>query len=414
MAITQWYTTAEVELNQTFNDWRETTNKIRFNLAEINPASSTINADVASFVDVDITGNTVISGSYTQNTPGSFFTIQNANTTINSATTRIGRDNTDVLEVRASSQFEGDAEFTSNLTMGDATSTGTITSAYFSGQGQSVTNIQWSNIDGKPDFGSIYATAPINYSELDSELKSALIPGNSLLLFRNTGTPPTGFTEVTGYTDYALRVNQGSVSQGGTENFTTAFSNRQFTPSGTVSLDSLSLVSTKVASTLSVNISNTLGTGNKSLSGSTGATTLTDSQIPNHWHHIGSNVSSTTAAGPNNYMAVTYDVRDTDNDYILKGTATEPTVLRSGGVSGGSGGGSHTHTYAGSSHNHSITGSISGTITNVGSGHTHNYNSGSAGLTFTGSQTSINMTVKYVDFRIVKRTATTNTTKWAS
>ena len=71
------------------------------------------------------------------------------------------------------------------------------------------------------------------------------------MMFVQTAAP-TGWTKVTTYNDYALRVVSGTASTGGSVAFTTAFASQ--TPAGTV--------------------------------GTSGATTLSTSQIPSHNHSI--------------------------------------------------------------------------------------------------------------------------------
>jgi hypothetical protein len=73
---------------------------------------------------------------------------------------------------------------------------------------------------------------------------SGIFPSGTAMLFQQT-TAPTGWTKVTTYNDYALRIVSGSASTGGSVAFTTAFSSQNV-----------------------------------------GATTLTSGQIPNHYHQI--------------------------------------------------------------------------------------------------------------------------------
>jgi len=85
--------------------------------------------------------------------------------------------------------------------------------------------------------------------------------GGTRLLFQQTAAP-TGWTKDTTYTQSALRVTSGSVSSGGSVDFTTAFAS--ITPSGTV-----------------------------------GSTTLTLDQIPAHTHDISPQLySAGTGANP--------------------------------------------------------------------------------------------------------------------
>ena len=139
-------------------------------------------------------------------------------------------------------------------------------------------------------------------------------PAGTAMLFAQT-TAPTGWTKSTTHDNKALRVVNGTASSGGTVAFTTAFASQAV--SGTV--------------------------------GTSGATTLSTSQIPAHSHNI-----------------TTYD---------YYGSATNNTVYRAGGdntlgtatTQNAGGGGSHTH----------------------------------SGGTFTG--TAINLAVQYVDVIIATK-----------
>lgn len=73
---------------------------------------------------------------------------------------------------------------------------------------------------------------------------TGIFPTGTAMLFQQT-TAPTGWTKVTTYNDYALRVVSGAASTGGSVAFTTAFSSQNV-----------------------------------------GATTLSTSQIPNHYHQV--------------------------------------------------------------------------------------------------------------------------------
>jgi hypothetical protein len=114
------------------------------------------------------------------------------------------------------------------------------------------------------------------------------------LLFQQTSAP-TGWTKVTLYNDYALRIVSGSTSTGGSVAFTTAFASQ-------------------------------------AVSGTVGSTTLTESQIPSHRH-------STTPYAPGGaaaYLAAGY------NSFFDGAT----------GVSGYTGGGgSHNHSFSGTAIN---------------------------------------------------------------
>jgi hypothetical protein len=76
----------------------------------------------------------------------------------------------------------------------------------------------------------------------------------------NQTNAPTGWTKDTSASDAAFRLVSGSVSSGGSLNFSTLFASTGTVPTGSVSISSIS--------------------------GSAGATTLTTPQIPNHSHSI--------------------------------------------------------------------------------------------------------------------------------
>ena len=145
---------------------------------------------------------------------------------------------------------------------------------------------------------------------------AAAFDAGTRMLFAQT-TAPTGWTkDTTNYNNFALRVTTGAASTGGSVGFTTAFASQ--TPAGSVSIDTSGL--------------------------SAGSTTLTTAQIPSHTH--------------------TY--------VVTGGTVAFPGPLfDTAGVSNGNTG----STGGGNSHNHSISGSATGS--------------------FTG--TAINLAVQYLD-----------------
>lgn len=123
-------------------------------------------------------------------------------------------------------------------------------------------------------------------------------------------TAPVGWTKITTYDNYAMRLVSGSGGgSGGSVNFTSAFASQ--TPSGSVSIDTSSL--------------------------SIGATTLSIAQMPSHTHSI------TT----NNY----------DGSAI---TGISAAAFSSATTNATGGGGSHTHAISGSA-----TGTFSGSAINL-------------------------------------------------
>ena len=126
-------------------------------------------------------------------------------------------------------------------------------------------------------------------------------PSGTVMLFVQTSAP-TGWTKSTTHNNKALRVVSGSVSSGGTVDFTAAFASKSV--SGTVS-------------------------------GTVGNTTLTIAQIPSHQHTVMITQQSNTTTGG----ALLRGVNLTDN-----GTGGDDA----GSTSLTGGGGSHTHTWSGS------------------------------------------------------------------
>lgn len=117
---------------------------------------------------------------------------------------------------------------------------------------------------------------------------SHVFASGTVMLFAQTAAP-TGWTKSVAHNDKALRVVSGTASSGGSTAFTTVFASR--TPAGTI-------------------------TG--------GATTLTESQIPAHYHFNGASSFGTGSFSPGGSSAL---------------TSSSPGVTSSAG-----GGGSHTHT----------------------------------------------------------------------
>jgi hypothetical protein len=106
--------------------------------------------------------------------------------------------------------------------------------------------------------GTIWTSAAIS--------TKPFVTGTSML-FRQTAAP-TGWTKVTTYNDYALRIVSGAASTGGSVAFTTAFASQ--TP--TITTSGLSA----------------------------GATTLSTSQIPSHTHQVSYSDGSAGGSGVTN------------------------------------------------------------------------------------------------------------------
>ena len=162
---------------------------------------------------------------------------------------------------------------------------------------------------------------------------TAVIPSGTAMLFVQTSAP-TGWTKSTTHNDKALRVVSGSASSGGSVSFTTAFTSQSV--SGTV--------------------------------GTSGATTLSSGQIPNHYHQVFVNsfagtLGLTTAGGPDGGWYGFTDQPENNNHYSTPAGSGSSTFANNDN----GGGGSHTH----------------------------------SGGTFTG--TAINLAVQYVDVIIATK-----------
>lgn len=120
----------------------------------------------------------------------------------------------------------------------------------------------------------------------------------------NQTSAPTGWTKDVSTDDAAFRLTSGVVGSGGSINFTTLFASSGTTPTGSVSISSIS--------------------------GSAGATTLTTPQIPSHVH--------TQGLGPGGQLL------------------TNPGGVAQGNTGAEGGGGSHTHPFSFSSGSASFSG----------------------------------------------------------
>jgi hypothetical protein len=131
-------------------------------------------------------------------------------------------------------------------------------------------------------------------------------PSGTVMMFVQTAAP-TGWTKSTTHNDKALRVVSGTASSGGTTAFTSVFTNQT--------------VSTSV-----------------SISGTSGATTLSTSQIPSHVHSA------------NTFYYVDGASSNTNNRFNEAGPAAGvgPFTNRTLNVNAEGGGGSHTHSFSGS------------------------------------------------------------------
>jgi hypothetical protein len=144
-----------------------------------------------------------------------------------------------------------------NVILGNGTSTPTFVAPGTTGNVLTSNGTTWASTPPSPEFAS-----------------------GTRMTFNQTNAP-TGWTKSTSVDNAAFRLVSGSVSTGGTVDFTTAFASQ--TPSGSVSISSIS--------------------------GSAGATTLTTPQIPAHSHTInqysgdGQPTTRVAAAQPNDFSA---------------------------------------------------------------------------------------------------------------
>lgn len=415
MAETSWNQTNEITLDYTFNDWRIETNRIRWNLAEINPAANTVSANTANFHDVNITGNTFI-------TTSGLVGITSANTDILSDYTKIGVDQDDTLVVNSTTQFEssvtiGDTIGNDNLTINATTTVYgdlTVEAPYsLGGDGSNITNLdyeQLASIGGTKflyDHDQFYSRKPIPFNELNTEVQKSLLPGGVKILVRNNSVP-VGWSLDTGYTnDTAIRLVTGTISSSGSKSFSEVFKDHTHTPTGGVELNTLSLGKTQVAGTISVSTgSGSLKADSKSITENTTSVALSPAQIPNHWHYVVAN----QRVSNDDISATTSLARETsaggDTEYDLGAATASPTLAFSSGVNGvarnssNPAGEAHNHTLT-FSHGHTISGNPSVTLTNKSDGHTHTLNGST--LTFTGAEVSTDLRVRYYDFRIIQR-----------
>jgi hypothetical protein len=157
----------------------------------------------------------------------------------------------------------------------------------------------------------------------------APFPTGTRMLFQQTSAP-TGWTKDATHNDKALRVVSGTVSSGGTVDFSSAFASRGFSGS----------------------------TSSETVTGVVGGTALTNGQLPIHRHAMAANdtVATTPALSASNTVAYRRNTGATDaNNYSLTGSTLDASL----GISGATGSGeTHTHSFSGGAHAHTFSGSI--------------------------------------------------------
>jgi len=204
---------------------------------------------------------------------------------------------------------------------------------------------------------------------VDSTTYSASeIPSGSVMLFYQ-GSAPTGWTKVTTQNNKALRVVSGTGGgTGGTNNFTTVFTNQSLSVSGTASGDTNSVNSG------SVSISGNCG-GTQSIYTNTTQNTLSIAQLAAHTHAY--DVPRGTSGGQFGFV-----------DSLNSGSSGTPNVASTG---------------SGSAHGHAIIGFVinGSNFTFSGSGspsnHSHTFSD------TVSSSGSLDMRVQYIDLIICSK-----------
>lgn len=160
-------------------------------------------------------------------------------------------------------------------------------------------------------------------------------PAGTKMLFAQSSAP-TGWTKDTTHNDKTIRVVTGTASSGGSNTFSSAFSN--ITPSGSIAT---------------------------SVTGSVQDHSLVLDEIPSHQHFLAKSGTTSTRQTFNSttYISEGYTTANTNHEYTLSGSTSPADV----GLSSSAGG---------------------------GQGHNHGWN-GTATSTFTGN--AINLDVQYVD-----------------
>ena len=251
---------------------------------------------------------------------------------------------------------------------------------------------------------------------------SVSFPSGTKMLFQQTAAP-TGWTKDTNTNvdNRALRVVNGAVSTGGSLGFTSAFSSSR-TPAGNVSITSLSCSNVAAEGSTSIGAS-TVSVDNATQGGSIGGTTLSVNQMPSHSHSTNSHAHSFSGTtndpgGHTHQYSQPYQGQGVDTDSHGHDTSVVKTIQNNqtwadgahshtySGTTGGEspntnsdgGGQSHTHSFSGSSHSHTLS-SHSHTTSFSGSQHTHDI--GSSGVSFSGS--NMNFQVQYIDVIICSK-----------
>jgi hypothetical protein len=244
--------------------------------------------------------------------------------------------------------------------------------------------------NGGTGLTSVGASGNVLTSNGTSWVSQAILPSGTVMLFVQTAAP-TGWTKSTTNNDKALRVVSGTASTGGTVAFTTAFASKSV--SGSVSnttATNQATTATNIATTATnqaqtaTNISVTATNQAQTQGGTVGSTTLSTNEIPSHNH--------TTSV----------QVISFGQNPSFPGRGGPQIAGQAGYSSSTGGGGSHNHSFTGSSHNHTQDAhnhtQNSHNHTQDSHNHTqnsHNHTQDAHTHTFTG--TAIDLAVQYVD-----------------
>ena len=211
------------------------------------------------------------------------------------------------------------------------------------------------------------------------------IPPSTKMLFVQSSAP-TGWTKETDHNDKALRVVSGSVSTGGSVNFTSAFQSQSVSGSvsGNVDYDNTSATSGGGGGA-TYSLGHSDYSGNLAFSGATNLHTLTSGQLPSHSHNFHRTRWATAAGGGGDPGA--------EFGTMNSGAWSETNTQNHGSSE------SHNHTYQwlGANHRHTLGQlDLANHTHSVGYNHRH-------GISLNINGNNINMAVKYVDVIICSK-----------
>lgn len=154
----------------------------------------------------------------------------------------------------------------------------------------------------------------------------AAFPSGTKMLFQQTAAP-TGWTKDTTHDNKALRVVSGAAGSGGSVAFTTAFGSQ--TVSGT--------------------------TGSTTAGGTVGGTAITIAQMPLHGHPFQASYFSQATASSQTTGGFMTSTAGVGSQAAYTGAVSSTQGQQIGGEGGGQ---THTHSFTGTAHNHTFSGSI--------------------------------------------------------